>query len=82
MSETANSFGSVMPRAAAAATTARRVAGRSSATRPTSVVSMWLDCGRMIITALRRGSNSSEASTMPLLAGRKSLSPQYGSRWL
>jgi len=40
MSDTANSLGSVMPRSFAAAITARRVVARSSATVPTSVVSM------------------------------------------
>ena len=82
MSETANSVGGMMPRDWAASVRARRAEGESSAIFPTSVVSMWLDSGVMIMTALREATKSGDAFTIPLVAGRKSLSPLLGSSWL
>ena len=79
MSETANSVGGRIQSAFAESTMARRAAGASSFTLPTSVVSMWLADGVMIMTGLCTESKPADAFTMPHVAGRKSLSPLYGS---
>jgi hypothetical protein len=51
------------------------VVGASSLNLPTSVVSIWLEPGVITVISLRFGSNTSLASMMPRVAGRKSLSP-------
>src|SRR4051812_50225357 len=81
MSDTANSTGGVMPRDLADSVMARRAEGESSAIFPTSVVSMWLDSGVMIMTALRDATKSGDAFTIPFVAGGEKFLPVFGSGW-
>jgi hypothetical protein len=60
ISEMANCFGRVMPRFVAASVMASRVAGASSRSPPTRVVSIWLVAGVMTVTWFRLGSKSAQ----------------------
>ena len=75
MSEIANCVGGVIFCAFADCAISLRTPGASSATDPTSVVSMCDDSGVTTVTALSESLNHGEALMIPHVAGRKSLSP-------